>query len=76
VKGAETIIKELGLSKDKYEFQMLLGVRENLRDQILSRGHKVRIYVPFGIRWYEYSIRRFKENPEVAKHVIKSIFSN
>lgn len=75
VKGAETIIKELGLSKDKYEFQMLLGVRENLRDQILKRGHNVRIYVPFGIRWYEYSIRRFKENPEVAKHVLKSIFS-
>lgn len=76
VNGAETIIKELGLSKDKYEFQMLLGVRENLRDQILKKGHNVRIYVPFGIRWYEYSIRRFKENPEVAKHVLKSIFSN
>lgn len=75
IKGAEKIIKELGLSKNKYEFQMLLGVQERLRDETLKHGHRMRIYVPFGIRWYEYSIRRFKENPEVAKHVIKSIFS-
>lgn len=75
IKGAEQIIKELGLSKDKYEFQMLLGVQERLRDETLKHGHRMRIYVPFGMRWYEYSIRRFKENPEVAKHVLKSIFS-
>ncbi|HEX2787655.1 MAG TPA: proline dehydrogenase family protein [Ignavibacteria bacterium] len=75
IKGAEQIIKELGLSNDKYEFQMLLGVQERLRDETLKHGHRMRIYVPFGMRWYEYSIRRFKENPEVAKHVLKSIFS-
>jgi proline dehydrogenase len=75
IREAEKIIKELRLSKDKYEFQMLLGVREHLRDETLKHGHRMRIYVPFGMRWYEYSIRRFKENPEVAKHVMKSIFS-
>lgn len=75
VHKCEKMIKEMGLGKDKYEFQMLLGVREQLRDQILARGHKVRIYVPFGKRWYEYSIRRFKENPNVAGQVIKSIFT-
>ena len=73
--GAEKIIKELNLSKDKYEFQMLLGVREWLRDRIVSNGHRVRIYVPFGQRWYEYSIRRFQENPNVAGQVLKSLFS-
>jgi proline dehydrogenase len=73
VNGAEAIVKELGLSKNEYEFQMLLGVRENLRDEILSKGHRVRIYVPFGQRWYEYSIRRFQENPNVAGQVLKSI---
>ena len=75
VHKCEKIIKELGLGNDKYEFQMLLGVREQLRDQILASGHKVRIYVPFGKRWYEYSIRRFKENPHVAGQVMKSIFT-
>lgn len=73
VHGAEAIVKELGLSKKEYEFQMLLGVRENLRNEILSKGHRVRIYVPFGQRWYEYSIRRFQENPNVAGQVLKSI---
>ncbi len=75
VEGAEKIVKELGLTKQQYEFQMLLGVRENLRDRILNRGHRIRIYVPFGERWYEYSIRRFQENPNVAGQVLKSIFS-
>jgi len=71
---AKKIITEFGLSKNEYEFQMLLGVRENLRDKIVSEGNKIRIYIPFGKRWYEYSIRRFKENPNVAGQVMKSIF--
>ncbi len=75
VHKCEKIVKELGLDKDKYEFQMLLGVREQLRNQIRDAGHRVRIYVPFGQRWYEYSIRRFQENPNVAGQVIKSIFT-
>ena len=75
VEGAEKIVKELGLTKQQYEFQMLLGVREHLRDEILKMGHRIRIYVPFGERWYEYSIRRFQENPNVAGQVLKSIFS-
>lgn len=75
VEGAEKLIKELGLGTDKYEFQMLLGVREFLRDQLRDSGHRVRIYVPFGQRWYEYSIRRFKENPNIAGQVLKSMFT-
>lgn len=74
IDGAKKIIADLGLPKDKYEFQMLLGVRENLRDKIVSEGEKMRVYVPFGERWYQYSIRRFKENPNVAGQVLKSIF--
>jgi proline dehydrogenase len=74
IDGAKKIISELGLPKDKYEFQMLLGVRENLRDKIVADGEKMRVYVPFGERWYQYSIRRFKENPNVAGQVLKSIF--
>ena len=75
IKESLKIIKELGLRKDEYEFQMLLGVRENLREEAVAKGHCMRIYVPFGRRWYEYSIRRFKENPNIAGQVLKSIFT-
>ncbi|MCB9207384.1 MAG: proline dehydrogenase family protein, partial [Ignavibacteriales bacterium] len=59
---------------DKYEFQMLYGVTEKLRDKINNDGHKIRVYVPYGKKWYAYSIRRMQENPEVAGHIAKSIF--
>lgn len=75
IDGAKKIISEFGLKKEEYEFQMLLGVREKTRDKIVAEGNKMRIYVPFGERWYQYSIRRFKENPNVAGQVLKSLFS-
>ena len=55
--------------RSEYEFQMLLGVREHLGDALVREGHRVRIYVPFGRRWYEYSIRRLQENPAIAGYV-------
>lgn len=67
-------IKDRNLKKEEYEFQMLLGVRENRRDELLREGHNLRVYVPFGVDWYGYSIRRLKENPEMAGHIFKSIF--
>ncbi len=73
VDGALEIIKNLDLYKDKYEFQMLYGVKEKLRDKINRDGHKIRIYVPYGKKWYAYSIRRMQENPEIAMHIAKSV---
>ncbi len=58
-----------GLGEDAYEFQMLLGVREDRRDQLVRAGHRLRVYVPFGRRWYEYSVRRLQENPSVAGYI-------
>ncbi|MCX6165838.1 MAG: proline dehydrogenase family protein [Ignavibacteriae bacterium] len=75
IEGAKKIIFEYGLKKDEYEFQMLLGVKEKLRDKIVAGEDKMRVYVPFGERWYQYSIRRFKENPNVAFQVVKALFS-
>lgn len=71
---AEAIIGELGLDKSKYEFQMLLGVRENLRDVVLKSGHHLRIYVPYGPHWYGYSTRRLRENPRMAGYALKAMF--
>ena len=53
---------------------MLLGVDEQLRRLILKDGHKLRVYVPYGKQWYEYSIRRLQENPKIAGYVIKNFF--
>jgi len=55
-----------------YEFQMLLGVRGNIRRRLAAQGHVTRIYIPYGRRWYEYSIRRLRENPDIAWHIAKS----
>jgi proline dehydrogenase len=61
------------LPRDAYEFQMLLGVRAELGDRLVRDGHRVRIYVPFGERWYEYSLRRLQENPKVAGYVMGDV---
>jgi proline dehydrogenase len=61
------LIRRLGLGRDRYEFQMLLGVDPELRTIIVSAGHRLRVYVPFGSHWYPYSVRRLRENPTIAR---------
>jgi len=75
VDGALKMIHEMGLRQNEYEFQMLLGVCPDLRRKLVRDGHKVRLYVPFGVNWYGYSTRRFKENPEIAGYVFKALFT-
>lgn len=72
--GALKLIRKFSLPPDRYEFQMLLGVDEELRSIILKDGHRLRVYVPFGEHWYAYSVRRLKENPRIAGHVMKNLF--
>ena len=67
------LIRDLGLKPDQYEFQMLLGVDEELREIILADGHRLRIYVPYGEDWLPYSKRRLKENPTIAQHALKQM---
>jgi proline dehydrogenase len=66
---ALALIEERGLGPSDYEFQMLLGVRPELGDELVREGHRLRIYVPFGRQWYEYSLRRLQENPKIAGYV-------
>ena len=71
VDEALALIDREGLEPRDYEFQMLLGVREQLGDRLVADGHRLRIYVPYGRRWYEYSMRRLQENPKVATYIAR-----
>jgi proline dehydrogenase len=64
---ALAMIQRLRLGKDRYEFQMLLGVDPGLRRILIEAGHRLRVYVPFGSHWYPYSVRRLRENPTIAR---------
>jgi len=75
INEAYRLIKEYNLKDGRFEFQMLLGVRPELGNKIVSNGYKLRIYVPFGEHWYAYSMRRFRENPQIAGYVFKAIFT-
>ncbi len=70
------LIHQLEIPKDRYEFQMLLGVDEELRSILVNAGHKLRVYVPYGEDWYEYSTRRLKENPKIAGYVAKDVIGS
>jgi proline dehydrogenase len=65
-------ISRRGLGPLEYELQMLLGVREERRDELVSAGHRLRVYVPFGEQWYRYSLRRLQENPAMATTIARA----
>ncbi|MEE2877273.1 MAG: proline dehydrogenase family protein [Candidatus Neomarinimicrobiota bacterium] len=71
----ETWLENRSLSNDRYEFQVLYGVpMGNRLEQLLEAGHRVRIYIPFGDEWYDYAMRRLKENPKILSYVIGNWF--
>jgi proline dehydrogenase len=72
INGAVGLLEKHRVPHDRYEFQMLLGVDEEMRQILLDEGHRLRVYVPYGPDWYPYSIRRLRENPEVALHVARA----
>jgi len=75
VSRAEEFIERYGVDKDRYEFQMLLGVAGTLRRELVRQGHSLRVYIPFGKLWYNYSVRRLRENPNIAGHIVKNLLS-
>ena len=71
-----SLTKEMDADTSKFEFQVLYGVpMKGKLDELLKSGYKVRVYVPYGPDWYDYSIRRIKENPNIAGYVIKNLFT-
>jgi len=76
VHGACRTVEAFNLQKSDYEFQMLYGVRMKFRDQVVADGHRMRIYVPFGQEWHAYSMRRFEENPQIVRYVLRALLSS
>jgi len=66
---ATRLLRRYERTRDRYEFQMLLGVRQARGDKLVADGHRLRIYVPFGEQWYAYSLRRLQENPKIAGYI-------
>ena len=70
-------ILENNISKDRYEFQVLHGVpMQKKLKKLMEDGNIVRVYLPYGDNWYDYSVRRLKENPKMAGYIIKNLFSS
>ena len=74
VDGAYKLIEKYNVPKNMYEFQMLLGVTPELRKSITDNNHLMRVYVPYGTKWFAYCTRRLKENPKMAGMIVKAIF--
>ncbi|GBD06970.1 Proline dehydrogenase 1 [bacterium HR21] len=71
---AEEALRRYDVPKERYEFQMLLGVRPERRELLRQQGHPVRVYIPFGHHWYGYSLRRLRENPNIVAHILRALF--
>ena len=73
ISEAKRFAKEKGIATDRYEFQMLYGVRRDLQDQLVREGYRMRVYVPFGTQWYPYLMRRLAERPANLAFITGSV---
>lgn len=74
INRCRAILERDGAPSRKHEFQMLLGVTPGLRRRLVDAGQRMRVYVPYGPDWYDYSLRRLRENPRIAWHVLKALW--
>jgi proline dehydrogenase len=74
IQAAEQIVKEHRIASDRYEFQMLYGIRSQRQEELAKAGYKMRVYVPFGAAWYPYFMRRLAERPANLWFFVRSIF--
>ncbi len=74
IERVSAFARERGIGQDRFEFQMLYGVRRDLQRRLLADGYRLRIYVPFGTEWYPYFMRRLAERPANVVFVLRSIF--
>ncbi len=74
INALKAYVTEKGIGKDKFEWQMLFGIRRDLQDSLRAEGFNVRVYVPFGESWYPYFSRRLAERPANLLFMLKSLF--
>lgn len=74
IRSACAFVRECGISKDLFEFQMLYGIRRDLQEQLCQQGYHVRVYVPYGVQWYPYLMRRMAERPANLMFVVSNIW--
>ena len=74
IEQTKSYVKSKGYSNDRFEFQMLYGIRRDLQTSLLNEGYRVRVYVPFGKQWYPYFMRRLGERPANVGFILKSLF--
>ena len=73
IRRAIRFARDAGIVRDRFEFQMLYGVRRDLQEQLCRAGYGVRVYVPFGTEWYPYFMRRLAERPANVAFVLRSV---
>jgi proline dehydrogenase len=70
---AQHLAQEHGVSRDGFEFQLIYGVRRELQAQLVEQGYRVRVYVPFGVEWYPYFMRRLAERPANVVFLLRAL---
>ena len=73
IAAVETFVRERNIGRDRFEFQMLYGVRPDLQRRLISDGYRLRVYVPYGTHWAGYFYRRITERPENALFALRSM---
>ena len=73
IQAAASLVEREQIDRDRFEFQMLYGVRRDLQEQLVKAGYRVRIYVPFGREWYPYFMRRLAERPANVMFILRSL---
>jgi proline dehydrogenase len=76
IAATKAYAKSRGYANDRFEFQMLYGIRRDLQTALLKEGYRVRVYVPFGKQWYPYFMRRLGERPANVAFVLRGILSD
>jgi proline dehydrogenase len=73
IEYAKQVAREHGAGPDRFEFQMIYGVRRDLQDQLQKEGYRMRVYIPFGTEWLPYFMRRMSERPANMWFVVKAM---
>jgi proline dehydrogenase len=73
LKRAQRFVQQNGIASDRFEFQMLYGVRRDLQQRLRRAGHRMRVYIPFGTQWYPYLMRRLAERPANIAFILGNV---